>query len=164
MSTSDGKASMKARWSLQPVSYIYQSAPILFSDSMKGITPVIAVILLLLVTISMIAFAFVWFGRVSTTAMNAVENSSNQMYNTAGKIITIDNIESATSKVTVRNIGTLTIAGSELVVYKSNALVTCSFSSIAPGQSGMCQIAGGGSCAGLTIKVTAPGNFDQTTC
>lgn len=135
---------------------------------MKGITPVIAVILLLLVTIAMIAFAFVWFGRISTSAMSAVENQTGQFYQTAGKIITIDNILSSPQTiVTVRNIGTLTVLSSELTVYRGTVLASCtpswSLQSIPPGQSSACTISG--PCVpGTTIKVTSPGNFDQTNC
>ena len=135
---------------------------------MKGITPVIAVILLLLVTIAMIAFAFVWFGRISTSAMSAVENQTGQFYQTAGKMITIDNVRSSPdTTVTVRNIGTLTISSSGITIYRGTSLVSCTPpwtpSSIPPGQSSTCTISG--PCAsGTTIKVTSPGNFDQTNC
>ncbi len=135
---------------------------------MKGITPVIAVILLLLVTIAMVAFAFVWFGRISTSAMSAVENQTGQFYQTAGKMITIDNILSSPTQtiVTVRNIGTLTILSSEITIYRGTVLASCTPSwlpsSIPPGQSSTCTVTG--PCTGTTIKVTSPGNFDQTNC
>ncbi len=56
----------------------------------KGITPVIATILLLLITISMVGFAFVFFQRTTQTAARSGEEQLNQ---TTGQITTLFSID-----------------------------------------------------------------------
>ncbi|MBI4170658.1 MAG: hypothetical protein HY514_03110 [Candidatus Aenigmarchaeota archaeon] len=133
---------------------------------MKGITPVIAIILLLLITISMVGFAFVWFSRVSTTAGTNIESQLNTTLTASGKKVGIDAISAATSNVTVRNTGSATILTSEIAVYSGGALQTCTwtFGSIAPGSVASCDWSAGSCTGGTLIRVTAPGGSDENTC
>ena len=91
----------------------------------KGITPVIAIILLLMVTIAMIGFAFIWFsgimGTITNTtgtqmteeqrqmAINVVFLEAYSTFNTTGQ----DKYNITTS---FRNSGTQTIKADELVI------------------------------------------------
>lgn len=138
----------------------------LVSGSMKkGITPVVAVILLLLITIAMVGFAFVWFSRVVQSAGSAGEESLQSQLDQQGKRVKIDNAAAgAGSTITIRNIGTRNIQPSEIVVYINNALVTCTVpSAIAPGGFASCDPST--DCvAGQKVRVTAPGGVDETTC
>ena len=131
---------------------------------MKGITPIIAIMLLLMITISMIGFAYMWFTRISESAMNKVENITEQNRENIGKTIMIDSVTGgASSLLFIRNTGTYTIQPSEISVYVGGALASCTLpSSIAPGEIKSCSISG--NCAGLAVKVSAPGNFDEITC
>ena len=129
---------------------------------MKGITPVIATILLLLITISMVGFAFVWFtgmfGSIATSTENATQQQLIQMNQ---KI----NIESAkTGFITVRNIGTYSITNTSLSVYKNDVLQTnCAWTTSSVAPNGIIT-SNCGCTVGDTIKVTAPGNYDVDAC
>ncbi len=137
---------------------------------MKGITPVIAVILLLLITVAMVGFAFVFFQRIAATATNATQSQINSQINQQSKDITIDNVNPAGSNVTIRNTGTASISNTELNLYVNSSLKTiaCSSNSIPPGSSATCNdqaITGVRTCApGTFIQVTAPGGSDAWTC
>ncbi len=133
---------------------------------MKGITPVIAIILLLLITISMVGFAFVWFSRVTSSAGAQIENSTLSQLRTQGQRITIENINPSAATVTVRNSGTVSIADTELALYVNNALTACAWAptSISPGGRTTCDWSGSACASGTTVKVVAPGGQDISTC
>ncbi len=130
---------------------------------MKGITPIIAIVLLLMITISMAGFAFIWFQRIGGTALNATQAGVIAQQQAAGKLIAIDNVDVSGGKITIRNIGSYTIQSSELSVYKDGSALTCSWDkgSVTPGGIITCSADISG-CT--TIKVTAPGNQDQVAC
>src|SRR3989338_429961 len=133
---------------------------------MKGITPVIAIILLLLITISMVGFAFVWFSRVTSSAGSQIENSTLSQLRTQGQRITIENINPSGATVTVRNSGTVSIDQTELALYINNVLTACSWAptSISPGARTTCDWSGSACAAQTTVKVVAPGGQDVSTC
>ena len=133
----------------------------------KGITPVIAVILLLLITIAMVGFAFIWFSRVLTTATNATQAQLENQLSAQAKKISIDNVNPSASPrvVSIRNIGTQTISTSEIALYIGGAptAISCP-SSLAPGTATACTWATTACNTGTRVKVTAPGNFDEVLC
>jgi flagellin-like protein len=137
-------------------------------SSSKGITPVIAVILLLLITISMVGFAFVWFQRVAITTTSAVENQTRNILEKQQQVIKIDNIDSSSgtdTKVYIRATGTQSIPNSGLQVYVNGARQTCAWDlpTLNPGSIIKCTFAP--VCtSGATLRVTAPGNLDETRC
>ncbi|MBI2578391.1 MAG: hypothetical protein HYW26_01640 [Candidatus Aenigmarchaeota archaeon] len=130
----------------------------------KGITPVIAIILLLLITISMVGFAFVWFTRVSQISSERTESQLTEQLTQQEKKIRIDNAKSNT--VTLRNIGTKDVASSELgfFVDDAQASLTSGCATLTVGEVETCTISV--SCVAGTgkIKVTAPGNQDVVIC
>lgn len=128
---------------------------------MKGITPVIAIILLLLITISMVGFAFIWFQRVQGTITNETETQLNNQFNQQAQKISIDNAH--LTQVVIRNIGTATIQGSAISVYLGGVVQTSPCSgSVAPGATITCTIT---SCSvGQAVKATSPGNTDEVLC
>ncbi len=137
----------------------------------KGITPVIAIILLLLITISMVGFAFVWFSRVAQTATEQTEKQLQSDLSRQGKKIAIDNLQLSTGvlegSVSIRNIGTSNIAAGDIKLYVNNAVqVGCDSLALAAGAVGSCDIDVNtcNSDSGNTLRVTAPGNQDQVTC
>ena len=131
---------------------------------MKGITPIIAIVLLLMITISMAGFAFIWFQRIGSTALNATQAGVTAQQQAAGKLIAIDNVDTENGKISIRNIGSYTIQNTELSVYKDGSAISCSWDkdSVAPGGIITCTNTTISGCT--TIKVTAPGNQDQVSC
>ncbi len=129
---------------------------------MKGITPVIAVILLLLITISMIGFAFVWFTRLAQTAQESISGELNATTGAIAKKIRIDNV--AGTSLALRNTGTQTIQPSEVGFFINGVAVTCSgLGAIPPSNVGACVLSS--ACAvGSRMRVTAPAGPDEVTC
>ena len=137
----------------------------------KGITPVIAVILLLLITISMVGFAFTWFSRVAQTATEQTEKQLESDLARQGKKVAIDNLQPSTElaagSVSVRNIGTSNIVAGDVKLYINNvAQEGCNNLILAAGAIGSCAITANtcNDASGLSARVTSPGNQDQVTC
>jgi len=133
-------------------------------SSQKGITDIIAVVLLLMITISLVGFAWIWLQRAAGSTMEATTTGLEAQQQTAGKLIRIDNVDSTNGNVTVRNIGSYNISDNELSVYVDGVVLVCSWSptSMAPGTTMTCNSAGIVGCS--KIKVTAPGNTDEVSC
>jgi flagellin-like protein len=133
---------------------------------MKGITPIIAIMLLLMITISMIGFAFVWFTKIMDRAKNSTEDMLNNQQQNAEKKIEINSLISggSSSTIYIRNSGTNIIKQDEISVYVAGALQTCTGlpADIGPGDVVPCTV--GMSCSTFTVKVTVPGHFDERTC
>ncbi len=144
---------------------------------MKGITPVIAIILLLLITVAMVGFALVWFQRfVSATGSQTEQNLQTQL-DQQSKVISVVNIDNSgvTSIISIKNIGTRTISLTELAMFVDSVRVGidetagCAdgggtpVTTIATGSTIDCTL--DSFCdAGSRLKITAPGNFDETIC
>ena len=96
---------------------------------MKGITPVIAVVLLLMITVALIGFAFVWFQGIMTGVTEQVQNSTLSELEKQGMQI---KLESAASDVNIngaiydvvyiRNRGTRNIPLERISVYFDGVL------------------------------------------
>ncbi len=71
----------------------------------KGITPVIAIILLLLITISIVGFSFMFFQRTTETASQSGEEQLKQQTSQAGTQLRIE-AASPSYEISVRNTGT----------------------------------------------------------
>jgi flagellin-like protein len=130
----------------------------------KGITPVISVVLLLMITIALIAFAFVWFvkiwGVASTTTETNVGNTATQM----SKAIRIDNVYvgNITTTITVSNVGSEDILSTELSTFVDGQPVNCTFSSgIVRGTSASCVASV--ACTTM-VKVVSPSNPATEQC
>ena len=132
---------------------------------MKGITPVIAIILLLLITISMVGFAFIWFQRVAQTATSSSDAALQTQLNQQSQTARIDS--AAGTSITIRNTGSQSIPTGAVAIFVNGTATTsgnCPTLVLASGASNTCastvQV-----CSGLSIvKITAPGNSDQITC
>jgi flagellin-like protein len=147
-----------------PTKYIYRELQVKSSDKMKkGITPVIAIILLLLITISMVGFAFVWFSRLQGSIQDSVTNKTDSQINAMGKTVVIDLASNSTGSIAIRNSGTSTINAAEYKLYVAGVDRTTSCSGpIVPGATVVCSTT---YCPmNGVVKVTAPGNTDETNC
>ncbi len=135
--------------------------------TMKGITPVVSVILLLLVTIAMVGFAFGFFQRMLGIAGTSTETGLTTVSNQAAKTVRIDNIDAAASAVTVRNTGSQSIAAGEITVFSNGALQSCTWNPAMPlakDASSACDFSASACTSGTVIKVVAPGNEDSLKC
>ncbi len=130
---------------------------------MKGITPVIAIVLLLLITVALVGFAFGFFQKILGIATEKTTEQTESQTASFTSTIEIDNVN--TGGVTVRNTGGTTISTSKLSVYVANAFMGCTWSSgtIAAGITATCSNAS--FCAsGSEVKVTGPANKATATC
>ncbi len=162
-----------------------------WADKMKGVTPVIAVILLLLITIAMAGFAFIFFTRIMGAATNATEAELANTLLRQHKKIAIDNIDNQRSNISIKSIDTAIINVVELNFYINNTnykseffcyelsiepgeTITCSFSTDTNSCTSSNPLFVGNSkndpdricsCAtGSIIRITAPGNEDVEQC
>ena len=142
---------------------------------MKGITPVVAIILLLMITISMVGFAFVWFNQMLSTVTSDVEDQVTSDVDKMNQKIDIINIAPDEVTVSIRNIGSVGIEDTQLAFFigvgttSGGAPVDCAFSSspynIGPGSVATCTLADNcGDVANEKLKVTAPGNIAIYSC
>ena len=131
---------------------------------MKGITPVIAVILLLLITIAMVGFSYVFFQRITTSASDAATTSLDSQTDRLAKTISIDNFDNAGNTVSVRNTGTKTLAAGEVVIYVNNVKTVGTCGAIAAGAVIDCTGVVEPCATGETVKAKGPSNEDTWTC
>jgi flagellin-like protein len=134
---------------------------------MKGITPVIAVILLLLITVSMAGFAFVFLQRSLETTTTSTEQSLQEQMNQQRQKVIIDNFVAGT--VYIRQTGTVTIDDiGKIAVYVNGVRVTCGggewTSPFTPGSIKACNSASIVCNGNTTIKAVSPGGQDSATC
>ena len=133
---------------------------------MKGISAVIATILLLLITVAIIGLAFGFFGRITSTTSTATENQTTEQVNKLNKQISIES--ASTTAVWIKNAGTSTINGAtELTVYingvSRNPCVPALLS-MTPLNVSKCSWTGAACVSGDIIKVASPANTVQTVC
>ncbi|MBS3054040.1 MAG: hypothetical protein J4431_00700 [Candidatus Aenigmarchaeota archaeon] len=118
----------------------------------KGVTEVIAIILLLLITVAVIGFATGFFQSIVTTGGQQAQDASKA---------TGDRVHS----ITIKNAGTQDIDTAKLSFLVDGSSVTCIpalSGSKSPGQTITCE---GITCAsGDAITVSAPGNTVTGVC
>jgi len=131
---------------------------------MKGISQIIAVVLLLMISISLVSTASVWLRRIVGVAIFVIEKGISAQQSAGRKLIRVDNFDPRTNEIAIRNVGSMEISTNELAVYVNERLVSCNWSapSFAPGEIVFCKVEEMESCE--TIKVSAPGNTDQIPC
>ncbi|MBI5061801.1 MAG: hypothetical protein HZB67_05830 [Candidatus Aenigmarchaeota archaeon] len=124
----------------------------------KGITPVISIVLLLMITIALIGFAFVWFTKIWNIAATSSETQLGAQVSKGEKVISIDNINA--THVTVRNNGISLIGADEVRVYINNAFAA-NCPAIPVSSVVDCAI----TCTtGAAVKVQGPTNVALETC
>ena len=98
---------------------------------MKGITPIISTILLILITISLAGTAMVFFSKIASTASTSTEAQMNQQLSQERERFHIENAYG--DKVDIRNKGTGTLTNLTFYVENQRVQVTGP-SSVAPGE------------------------------
>lgn len=144
---------------------------------MKGVTPIIAIILLLLITISLVGFTYVWFSRIQQQLASGVEQQTATQLKNQGTSVRIDSIDKAASPcgiVYVRNMGTQIAETAKLTVYKNGITpVSCTWdvgANLNPGGVAKCTVASclQGAAQDLedctSVKVSSVGIGDIETC
>ncbi len=158
--------------------YLYRFNNIYYCDGMKGITPIIAIILLLLITISMVGFAFVWFTRIAESASAAGSSQLNLKVGQMAQKIRLDNVND--NLVPIRNIGSQAIQSVSLSFYVNSTMRGCDGTTggsidafiLSPGEVRSCYLCEqlSGSCTGTIcdsngrLKITAPAGSDELIC
>jgi len=133
---------------------------------MKAITPVVAIILLLLITISMVGFAFVWFTRITQISANATQTQLTTQLTIQGQKIRIESVTA--TAFTIRSIGANSIPLNQILIFKDGTLAPCTTwnpadDPLAAAAITTCTV--GFSCTpGQIIRITAPGNEDSAKC
>ncbi len=136
---------------------------------MKGITPVVATILLLLITIAVVGFAFGYFSTIMTTVGTETQKQAQQTTERLSKAVRIDSAGGTLgTSLYVSNIGTSDInTTNELSVYVAGTLdSTCTGhwqnAVLNPTKLTNCTLAA--SCVGKMVKVVAPAGPTEYSC
>ncbi len=132
---------------------------------MKGITPVIAIILLLLITISMVGFAFIWFQRVAQTATSSTDTALQAQLTQQNQKVRIES--AAGTILSLRNTGSQSITVGLISIFVNGTVTTsgnCPAATQAAGSIFSCTSTAQLCSAASIVKATAPGNSDQIIC
>ena len=139
---------------------------------MKGITPVIALILLLVIVIVIVGFSFGIFQSIISSGGQAAQDQTDTTTQNIQQTVRYEACApgaTGVATVTVRNMGSTDIAGSDVGVYVKGAAATCTpwtpASIPSSGVSTCTVVITGGIAAGDSIRVTSPSGASETqTC
>ena len=142
---------------------------------MKGITPVIAIILLLLITISVIGFATGFFQTLVMTTGEGATAAANATTQQLGKVVKLENaVDDGTDTIiTVRAIGYANVPVNEIGIFIAGNPEACAtwldpaanpITEIATSTLGVCTVSGTLCAEGTAVKVTSPGGEYTGTC
>jgi len=131
----------------------------------KGITPVIAIVLLLMITIALIGFAYVWFQHTATGLTSNIGRQVNRTTTQMGESITITSFDTDNRVVYVKNIGSSSIILSKTDVYVGGKLIpnSCGDGVAAPGKTFNCTLPESIESGDSVKIVTGGGSFDETS-
>ncbi|MBI5061800.1 MAG: hypothetical protein HZB67_05825 [Candidatus Aenigmarchaeota archaeon] len=129
----------------------------------KGITPVISIVLLLMITIALIGFAFVWFTKIWNIAAESGTQGVIGITESGQKSIQIENWDSTNGLLTIKNMGTADISAGEIRLYIAGASSTaCDDTAPLKGRVDDCT---GITCnPGDELKAVGPSNYDTISC
>ncbi len=134
----------------------------------KGISEVVAVILLLLITVAIVGFAYVFFQRLQSTATNATSTQLNSQISQEAKTINIENMNPGASTVYIRSNGPTAPNSNEINLYVNGVLTQClsnlGWANVSAGSTTSCKWSNSACAGGTPIIVTTPGGSYQTTC
>ncbi len=128
----------------------------------KGITPVVAIILLLLITVAIVGFAFGFFQRATTTSAQRTQEETERIAGSVSEAFRIEN--AAGTSITIRNLGSAALNASTVTFYANGVARTCVGlpATIAVNGVGSCTLSA--SCTGQTLRVVTTGAEDVVTC
>jgi flagellin-like protein len=130
----------------------------------KGITPVVATILLLIIVIAIVGYSFGFFQRIFTTAGTTAESEIGGVTGNIKQAVSIDSV-SGTS-LYLRNTGTAALGVSGISAYVNGVQVACDWgttTTIGANEVKGCTLAS--ACAsGSSLRVTTAGLVATATC
>ncbi|MCK4555007.1 MAG: hypothetical protein KAT83_00215 [Candidatus Aenigmarchaeota archaeon] len=136
----------------------------------KGITPVIALVLLLMMTVAAAGMAYIWFQDVQQETQDTVSDSLSQRTEQMAGAISIDAVyEPGVAnevRVAIRNTGSVTYTG-DVVVYVGAELCTTAATVNSPQASAvaLCPSIAGGLTDQVIVRAIPPaGSAVQITC
>ncbi|OYT57422.1 MAG: hypothetical protein B6U68_01840 [Candidatus Aenigmarchaeota archaeon ex4484_14] len=132
----------------------------------KGITPVIAIVLLLMITIALIGFAYVWFQHTATGLTSNIGRQVNRTTTQMGESITITSCDVSNKIVYVKNIGSSSIILSNTDLYVEGKLIpdSCGDGVAAPGKTFSCDLPDDIESGDSVKIVTGGGSVDEISC
>jgi flagellin-like protein len=134
----------------------------------KGITPVIAMILLILIVVALGGVFAAWTTRTWETLGERGEEQIETVTEQLQKSIAIDAIDCTNGDIYVRNMGNQDIAQAEISVYLDDAkddIVSCTTCPITSGVVATLDMTTAGPWAsGTKVKVTVSGNSATDKC
>lgn len=130
---------------------------------MRAITDILAAIILVGVAVVIIVSGSYWLLVVGEQATSSYEESRQSALEREGMKIRIENFDSASGILTIKNTGSFPIAAEDIAVFAGENAVDCGF------VAGVLGISERITCTvtcmqGEEIKVTAPGNIDIWAC
>lgn len=131
----------------------------------KGITPVVAVIMLLLIVISLVGGMFVWMRRTMGGVQQTVGNQTQQQAEQMGQTIRIDTIDCNAADAYIRNTGSNSIECANIKVWDDQDNPPTSPSGTCPLSPGsVVSVSLQSSYSGsVTVTASAPANEDSMT-
>ena len=132
---------------------------------MKGVSTVIVVILLLLISIAIVGYTFGFFQRFFGTATSSGTQQLIGLQHTTGQAVRIEVVSG--NNVTIRNIGSVQLTNSTLGVFVDGTAVTWASGTVAtipPNAIATLANMTSWCTTGKTIVVTTPGLSDSRTC
>lgn len=130
---------------------------------MKGITPVIATILLVLIVVALGGVFAAWTSRVASTTTEAGTQQVETVTGQLQKSIAIDSVDCANGHIYVRNTGSVQIAQTEIGVYDDGAMVTINSCTTCPIAVNTIADLNVGALSGA-VKVVVGGNSATYSC
>lgn len=120
MSKHKGSAKAKLRWSF-------------FPRGKKGITPIIAIILLLMMTVAVAGAAFFWLSRIQNQLQGGVESYQGTMFTQMASSINVVGVNYNNSKLTMffQNTGNTKIPISNSTSYPTTTWILKDFNQVA---------------------------------
>jgi flagellin-like protein len=134
-------------------------------EEMKGITPVISIVLLVLIAVTIVGFVFLFLSRAVSTGTNATGTQLQAQQQIMQKTVAVVNING--DQISVTNTGSETVyPSSEVTFYVDGVMRSCeswTSGSIAPRETATCDL--NVTCSsGSVLKVVSPGWSEEHTC
>ena len=139
----------------------------------KGVSAVIAIVLILMITVALAAMAYVFFTSVFTQISKGASESVSNVGTAVGTQLIIENVAGSGwpgwANITIRNVGTVNINLTKLSFYVDNTLMTDVHGNegiLSPGNYTEIDIETGSNSipepCGKTLKVTTETGFETT--
>ncbi len=135
---------------------------------MKGVSAIIAIILLVMISVSLAGLAWLWFFEITNTLENSVTNateSATSRIGTQGRIGVARFYPSTWVNATIRNIGTVDIDLSKLGIFIDGVLSTTytpNTGKLTPGSTITINITNTtAACTDKILKISFPSSIED---